>query len=245
MSKTRYATDTRIAILILAALTLAAVLLAVAGALLRRRDRRYRPPSEPLIVWTPPERQAFAGLREAAAPFQGPPPREVGLGPVVAPDAGPELRSSTPPATAQPTPALRDRSTVPRIGTLSPYLAAVAERPEPATEPQVAAIERMGLAGYAAALSVGQADAILCAGAYAAAVVSALGPEPVERFEAGRLEAVLAAFVVRDEALRRHALAWCAAEPGQGGLASTGATSGRAPRQGRTGGARPARVVGR
>lgn len=185
------------------------MLLAVAGALLRRRDRRYRPPSEPLIVWTPPERQAFAGLRAAVAPFQGPPPREVGLGPVVAPDAGPELRPSTPPATAQPTPALRDRSRVPRIGALLPYLATVTERPEPATEPQVEAIGRLGLAGYAAALSVGQADAILCAGAYAAAVVSALGPELAERFGKARLGAVLAASVVEDEPLRRHALAWC------------------------------------
>jgi hypothetical protein len=185
------------------------VLLAVAGALLRRRDRRYRPPSEPLLVWTPPERQAFAGLREAAAPFQDAPPREAEPRPVVDPDAGPELRPDTPPATTQPTSAPRDRSTTPRIGALLPYLAAVTGRPEPATEPQVAAIERMGLAGDAAALSVGQADAILCAGAYAAAVLRALGPEGVERSEAARLEAALAAFVVRDEALRRHALAWC------------------------------------
>ena len=193
------------------------MLLAVAGALLRRRDRRYRPPGEPLIVWTPPERQAFAGLRAAAAPSQGPPPREVGLEPVAAPDAGPELRPGTPPAAAQPAPALRDRSRVPRIGALLPHLAAVTERPEPATEPQVEAIGRLGLAGYAAALSVGQADAILCAGAYAAAVVSTLGPELAERLGKARLGAVLAASVVEDEALRRHALAWCAAAPAERG----------------------------
>ena len=194
------------------------MLLAVAGALLRRRDRRYRPPGEPLIVWTPPERQAFAGLRSAATPFRGPPPREAEPAPVVDPDAGPELRPGTPPAAAQPAPALRDRSsTAPGIGALLPYLAAVTERPEPATEPQVEAIGRLGLAGYAAALSVGQADAILCAGAYAAAVVLALGPELAARFGEARLGAVLAASVVEDEALRRHALAWCAAALAKGG----------------------------
>ena len=44
-----------------------------------------------------------------------------------------------------------------------------------------------------------------------AAVVLALGPELAARFGKARLGAVLAASVVEDEALRRHALAWCAA----------------------------------
>lgn len=97
---------------------------------------------------------------------------------------------------------------VPPLTSLLPYLAAVTDRPEPATPRQIEAIANMEFGGDVPPLTMGQAGAILSARRYAeGAIFELLGEMHRYRHERA-IEAALAAFIIRDDGLRNRALAW-------------------------------------